>query len=160
MKIESRAEKIQEYGKERLPSGDISGDELIVVEGRADVINLLKNRVNNVIGMDGAKFPKSIAELGKTKEITLFIDGDRGGKLIAKNVVDNARVAYICSAPDGKEVEELTGKEKEDIDRVLDDVKVVGKEFGFNVELLLAKKVKSYGPKIDHYVFDFMVEKI
>lgn len=111
LKIESRAEKIQEYGEERLPSGDISGDELIVVEGRADVVNLLKNRVNNVIGMDGAKLPKGIAELGKTKEITLFIDGDRGGKLIAKNVVDNVKVAYICSAPDGKEVEELTGKE-------------------------------------------------
>ena len=51
----------------------------------------------------------------------------------------------------------VVGKEKEDIDRVLDDVRVVGKEFGFDVKLLLAKKVKSYGPKIDHYVFDFQV---
>jgi DNA primase len=111
LKEESRAAKIQEYGEEKLPAGDISGDEVIVVEGRADVINLLKNRVNNVIGMDGAKLPKSIAELGKEKEITLFVDGDRGGKLIAKNVVDNAKVMYIATAPDGKEVEELTGKE-------------------------------------------------
>jgi len=51
----------------------------------------------------------------------------------------------------------VVGKEQEDIDRVLDGVRVVGKKFGFNVELLLAKKVKSYGPKIDHYVFDFRV---
>jgi len=111
LKEESRAAKIQEYGDENLPCGDLSGEEIIVVEGRADVLNLLKNRVNNVIGMDGAKLPKSIAELGEEKELTLFADGDRGGKLIAKNVADNANIAYIAFAPDGKEVEELTGKE-------------------------------------------------
>lgn len=111
LKEDTRAAKIQEYGEEKLPAGDLSGDEIIVVEGRADVVNLLKNRVNNVVGMDGAKLPKEIAELGKSKEITLFVDGDRGGKLIAKNVIDNASVAYIAFAPDGKEVEELTGKE-------------------------------------------------
>jgi len=108
---ESRVAKIQEYGDEKLPAGDLSGDEIIVVEGRADVVNLLKNRVNNVIGMSGAKLPKEIAVLGKTKELTLFVDGDRGGKLIAQNVIDNANVTYIAFAPDGKEVEELTGKE-------------------------------------------------
>ncbi len=111
LKEESRAAKIQEYGEEQLPAGDLSGDEIIVVEGRADVVNLLKNRVNNVIGMNGAKLPKEIAILSKTKELTLFVDGDRGGKLIAKNVCDNARVVYIAVAPDGKEVEELEGKE-------------------------------------------------
>ena len=108
---ESRAERIQEYGNEKLPAGDLSLNEVIVVEGRADVINLLKNRVNNVIGMNGTKLPAEIAKLGEEKELTLFVDGDRGGKLIAKNVVANAKVAYIASAPDGKEVEELTGKE-------------------------------------------------
>ena len=111
LKEESRVSKIQEYGEERLPCGDVSGDELIVAEGRADVVNLLKNRVNNVIGMKGTKLPKAIAELGEEKEITLFVDGDRGGKLIAKNVCDHAKVVYIATAPDGKEVEELTGKE-------------------------------------------------
>ncbi len=111
LKEESRAAKIQEYGEERLPCGDISGSEVIVVEGRADVVNLLKNRVNNVIGMTGAKLPRTIAELGKEKELTLFIDGDRGGKLIAKNVITNAKIAYVAVAPDGKEVEELEGKE-------------------------------------------------
>jgi DNA primase len=108
---ETRAAKIQEYGDERLPAGDLSGNEIIVVEGRADVVNLLKNRVNNVIGMNGTKLPKEIAKLGETKEITLFVDGDRGGKLIAGNVISNANIAYVAVAPDGKEVEELQGKE-------------------------------------------------
>ncbi len=111
LKDESRAARIQEYGEEQLPAGDLSGNEIIVVEGRADVVNLLKNRVNNVIGMNGAKLPKEIAKLSKDKELTLFVDGDRGGKLIAKNVCDNARIVYIAVAPDGKEVEELAGKE-------------------------------------------------
>ncbi|MCH7568834.1 MAG: DNA primase [Nanoarchaeota archaeon] len=111
IKEESRIAKIQEYGNSKLPAGDISGDEIIVVEGRADVVNLLKNRVNNVISMNGAKMPKDIAVLGEEKELTLFVDGDRGGKLIAKNVIENADVTYVAFAPDGKEVEELTGKE-------------------------------------------------
>ncbi len=111
LKEESRVSRIQEYGEEKLPAGDISGREIIVVEGRADVINLLRNRVNNVIGMNGTKLPTEIARLGEGKEITLFIDGDRGGKLIAKNVIANAKVGYVAVAPDGKEVEELTSKE-------------------------------------------------
>lgn len=111
LKEESRAAKIMEYGAEKLPAGDLSGNEVIVVEGRADVVNLLKNRVNNVIGMNGTKLPLEIAKLGETKEITLFIDGDRGGKLIAKNVISNAKIVYVAVAPDGKEVEELQGKE-------------------------------------------------
>ena len=109
---EARAARIQEYGDEKLPAGDIErSSEVIVVEGRADVVNLLKNRVNNVIGMNGTVLPRTIAKLGESKELTLFVDGDRGGKLIAKNVALNAKIAFIASAPDGKEVEELSGKE-------------------------------------------------
>ncbi len=102
---------ISEYGDEKLPCGDISGKEIIVVEGRADVLNLMRNGVNNVIAMNGTKLPDSIKGLSEEKEITLFVDGDRGGKLIAQNVMDNAKVVYVAVAPDGKEVEELTGKE-------------------------------------------------
>jgi len=111
LKEEARTAKIQEYGDEKVPAGDLSGMEIIVVEGRADVVNLLRNRVNNVVGMNGTKLPAAIAKLGEEKELTLFIDGDRGGRLIAKNVIDNARIAFVAVAPDGKEVEELTGKE-------------------------------------------------
>jgi DNA primase len=111
LKQESRAAKIQEYGEEKLPAGDLSGNEVTIVEGRADVVNMLKNRVNNVVGMNGTKLPKEISRLGEIKELTLFVDGDRGGKLIAKNVIDNAKIVYVAVAPDGKEVEELEGKE-------------------------------------------------
>lgn len=108
-----RVAKIISYGPEGLAAGPEveSSNEIIVVEGRADVVNMLKYGFKNVIGMQGTKFPQSIATLGETKELTLFVDGDRGGKLIAQNVFDNAKIAYIAQAPDGKEVEELAGKE-------------------------------------------------
>jgi len=111
IKDSARTANIQEYGNEKLPCGNISGKEIIVVEGRADVVNLLRAGINNVIAMNGTKLPDAIKELGKEKEITLFVDGDRGGKLIIQNVSDNADIDYIAIAPDGKEVEELTGKE-------------------------------------------------
>jgi len=107
----ARTADIKEYGEEKLPYGTLDSNELIVVEGRADVLNLVRNGISNVIAMNGTKLPDSIKELSKEKEITLFVDGDRGGKLIARNAVDNANVKYIAIAPDGKEVEELTGKE-------------------------------------------------
>ncbi|MEX0932899.1 MAG: DNA primase DnaG [Candidatus Pacearchaeota archaeon] len=111
IKDDTRISSLTEYGDEKLPAGDLSGKEIIVVEGRADVLNLIRSGVKNVIAMNGTKLPEAVKELSKEKEITLFVDGDRGGKLIARNVVDNANVKYIVSAPDGKEVEELTGKE-------------------------------------------------
>lgn len=111
VRISSKLSKLKEYGEEKLPAGDLSNEEIIIVEGRADVINLIKNRVNNVIGMNGTILPETIKELSLDRQTTLFIDGDRGGRLIAKNVIENARIDYVAIAPDGKEVEELTGKE-------------------------------------------------
>lgn len=111
IKDSARMAGVSEHGENKLPCGDLEGKEIIVVEGRADVLNLLKNGVKNVIGMNGTKLPDEIKHLSKEKDIILFVDGDRGGKLIAQNVVDNARVVGIVSAPDGKEVEELNGKE-------------------------------------------------
>ncbi|MEM4270603.1 MAG: DNA primase DnaG [Candidatus Pacearchaeota archaeon] len=111
LKEEMKLTKLTEYGPEKLSAGDISGKEIIVVEGRADVINLLKNGIKNVISMNGTKLPETIKELSKEKDLVLFVDGDRGGKLIAKNAVENTRIAGIVSAPDGKEVEELSKKE-------------------------------------------------
>jgi len=109
----SRTSKAVLYGPEGLAAGpNIDAEkELIVCEGRADVVNMLKFGIKNVIGMQGTRFPQTIAKLGETKELTLFVDGDRGGNLIAQNVYDNAKVVYIAQAPDGKEVEELAGKE-------------------------------------------------
>jgi DNA primase len=112
IKDSAKLAKMQSYGTENIPCGDISGDELIIVEGRADVVNMLKKGIKNVIAMNGTKLPNSIVELSKEKEtVILFVDGDRGGNLIIKNVTENAKIDYIAMAPDGKEVEELTGKE-------------------------------------------------
>lgn len=111
VQVSTRISKVQEYGEEKLPYGDITGSEIIVVEGRADVLNLMRNGINNVIGMSGTKLSEDIKKLSQKKDIILFTDGDRGGRLIARNVVDNAKIKYIAMAPDGKEVEELTGKE-------------------------------------------------
>ncbi|MBI2047371.1 DNA primase [Candidatus Pacearchaeota archaeon] len=111
VKTSVRMSKLQEYGEEKLPAGNISGNEIIIVEGRADVINLIKNGISNVIGMNGTNLPEGIKKISLEKETILFIDGDRGGELIAKNVIGNAKVDYVAVAPDGKEVEELASKE-------------------------------------------------
>ncbi len=108
-----RITEITEYGRDRLPAGPAvdESEEVILVEGRADVVNLLKNGFKNVIAMNGTSFPPTIIELSRKKEITLFVDGDRGGSLILKELISIAEVDYVTRAPDGKEVEELTKKE-------------------------------------------------
>jgi DNA primase len=108
-----RVMDIQEYGKERLPAGPAidESDEIIVVEGRADVLNLLKHGFKNAIAMNGTSVPETIVELCKKKVITMFVDGDRGGSLIIKDLTSQADVDFVTKAPDGKEVEEITKKE-------------------------------------------------
>ncbi len=108
----SREARIKEYGKEMLPAGEIEDcEEVIVVEGRADVLNLLRCGIKNVIAMNGTSLPKTIKELGEEKKLVIFADGDRGGKLIAKDAVMNSKIDSIAIAPPGKEVEELSEKE-------------------------------------------------
>jgi len=129
VKDSAKISRIQTYGTENLPCGDISGDELIIVEGRADVINLLKNGVKNVIAMNGTKLPETIKGLSREKaEVVLFVDGDRGGNLIIRNVMENAKIDFIAMAPEGKEVEELTQKE------ILQALrkKIPAREYNFN----------------------------
>jgi DNA primase len=102
-----------EYGPDRLPAGPGIGesDEIIVVEGRADVINLLKHGFKNVIALNGTSVPPSIVDLCEKKTVTAFVDGDRGGDLIIKELLAVADVDFVTKAPDGKEVEEITKKE-------------------------------------------------
>jgi len=108
-----RVMEIQEYGKERLPAGPNidESDEIIIVEGRADVINLLKHGFKNAIAINGTNIPQTIIDLAKQKIVTLFVDGDRGGDLIIKELTSIADIDYVAKAPDGKEVEEITKKE-------------------------------------------------
>ncbi|MDP3698289.1 MAG: DNA primase DnaG [Nanoarchaeota archaeon] len=108
-----RMMEVAEYGKERLPAGpDVdSSDELIVVEGRADVLTLLKHGFKNTISMNGTSCPQTIKDLSKIKSVTVFVDGDRGGDLIVRELLGVADVDFVTKAPDGKEVEELAKKE-------------------------------------------------
>ncbi|MBI2139974.1 DNA primase [Candidatus Woesearchaeota archaeon] len=108
-----RVMEVQEYGKDRLPAGPgiDESDEVIVVEGRADVLNLLKHGFKNVIALNGTSVPQTIIELCGKKVITAFVDGDRGGKLILKELINVGELDFVAIAPDGKEVEELAKKE-------------------------------------------------
>lgn len=108
-----REGELIEYGPDRLPAGPAveESDEIIIVEGRADVINMLKNGFKNVIGIEGTSIPESIVDLCNRKRTILFVDGDRGGELVAKSLLSKTKVDYIARAPSGKEVEELTSKE-------------------------------------------------
>ncbi|MDK2908151.1 MAG: primase [Candidatus Woesearchaeota archaeon] len=108
-----RTMEIREYGREKLAAGPNidESDEIIVVEGRADVINMLKYGFKNVIAMNGNSVPQTIIDLSKKKTITVFIDGDRGGQLNLKQLLTLAEIDFVAVAPDGKEVEELTSKE-------------------------------------------------
>ncbi len=103
------------YGPEKLDAGpDVdSSESIILVEGRADVLNLLRYDYRNAISLGGAaeRVPKSVIDLCRTKEATVFLDGDRGGDLILKRLLELAEVDFVARAPQGKEVEELTGKE-------------------------------------------------
>ncbi|PIN98297.1 MAG: hypothetical protein COT90_05070 [Candidatus Diapherotrites archaeon CG10_big_fil_rev_8_21_14_0_10_31_34] len=109
----TRASEISQWGPENLPSGPEieKEEEIILVEGRADVLNLLRNSVKNVVGMNGSKIPHSIIGLCNRKTITLFSDGDRGGELIQRQLMQATKVDFVARAPDGKEVEELSKKE-------------------------------------------------
>jgi DNA primase len=111
----AKAPRLIEYGPERLPAGpDVeTSDTIILVEGRADVINLLKYGYTNVIALEGAreKIPETIRNLASKKKVVLFIDGDRGGELIALNVIGQIKVDYVARAPKDREVEQLTGRE-------------------------------------------------
>ncbi len=110
-----RAGELTYYGPERLPAGPEvdSSDTVIIVEGRADVINMLKYGYRNVIALEGArgKIPETIVNLSKRKRTIVFLDGDHAGDLILKELLRVAKVDYIARAPPGREVEELTGKE-------------------------------------------------
>jgi len=96
-----------------LPAGPgiSESDNIIIVEGRADVVNLLKFGIRNVIAIEGTSVPPAIANLAREKDVTLFVDGDRGGRLIIKEILQLADIDFVATAPPGKEVEELTKKE-------------------------------------------------
>jgi DNA primase len=110
-----RLARVEKFGPEGLTAGPEinSAKEILVVEGRADVINLLRAGIQNTIAVEGAKIPQSIIKLCNEREATAFLDGDRGGDLILKELQQVTTIKYVARAPRGKEVEDLTFKEIE-----------------------------------------------
>lgn len=108
-----QVEEITYYGKDRLPAGPNvnDSDAIIVVEGRSDVLNLLKSGIKNAIAVEGTNVPKTIMDLSKERVITAFVDGDRGGELILRELFQVAEVDFVARAPRAHEVEELTQKQ-------------------------------------------------
>jgi DNA primase len=108
-----QVEEIMHYGKDHLPAGPNvqDSDAIIIVEGRSDVLNLLKSGIKNAIAVEGTNIPRTIADLSKERVITAFVDGDRGGELILRELFQLAEVDFVARAPRGMEVEELTQKQ-------------------------------------------------
>ena len=107
----ARTMEIEEYYGSPAGPEVKSADSVILCEGRADVLNLLKQGIKNAIAIGGTSIAKEIPELCKKKEVTVFVDGDRGGDIIIKELKQIADIDFITKAPEGKEVEELTKKE-------------------------------------------------
>jgi DNA primase len=128
-----RIEEITHIGHDKLPAGPnvLDSDAILVVEGRADVLNLLKYGIKNAVAVGGTNVPPTINDLCAKKVVTAFTDGDRGGELIVKELLQVADIDYVARAPEGKCVEDLTQKEivralrqKIPVEQVLDLYKI------------------------------------
>jgi len=109
----SRVVKITAIGDDRLPAGPtvLESDAIIILEGRADVLNLLRCGIKNTVAVEGTKVPEIVSELSRKKNTTVFVDGDRGGDLILKELLQVADVDFVAFSPRGRSVEDMTRKE-------------------------------------------------
>src|SRR5580700_196051 len=108
-----QVEEITTYGPEHVPAGpNVDGaDALIVVEGRSDVLNLLRCGIKNSIAVEGTSVPQTVKDLSRGKTVTVFTDGDRAGELILREMLQTMDIDFVARAPRGSEVEELTQKQ-------------------------------------------------
>jgi DNA primase len=106
-----RVENITEY--EGLPAGPrvADSDAIVVVEGRSDVLALLKAGIKNAIAVEGTDVPEAVANLTQNRRVTAFLDGDRGGDLIFKELTQVGDLDYVAFAPEGRSVEDLSRHE-------------------------------------------------
>jgi len=106
-------EEITTYGPDRCPAGPNVKDSeaIIIVEGRSDVLNLLKAGIKNAIAVEGTNIPKTVQDLSRERVVTAFTDGDRGGELILRELFQVAEVDFVARAPRAHEVEELSPKQ-------------------------------------------------
>jgi len=109
----SKPGKLTAFGKAQLACGTgvFDSDWIILVEGRADVINLLRAGFDNAIAIEGAKIDETVTKLTEGKKVIAFLDGDRAGDLILKELQGLVKIDKILRAPPGREVEECTPME-------------------------------------------------
>lgn len=108
-----QVEEITTYGKDHCPAGPNVKDSesIIIVEGRSDVLNLLKAGIKNAIAVEGTNIPKTVQDLSRERVSTAFVDGDRGGELILRELFQVAEIDFVARAPRAHEVEELSAKQ-------------------------------------------------
>ncbi|MCU0631559.1 MAG: DNA primase DnaG [Methanolinea sp.] len=108
-----RMEKIATIGEDKVPAGPnvVDSDAIIVVEGRADVLNLLRFGIKNAVAVEGTRISRTIVDLCEKKTATAFFDGDRGGDLVLRELLQVAEIDFVAYSPRGKSVEDLGRKE-------------------------------------------------
>jgi len=106
-----RTADVTEY--EDLPAGPrvADADAVIVVEGRADVVTLLRYGIKNAVAVEGTDVPDAVADLTRDRTVTAFLDGDRGGELILRELRQVGDVDHVAFAPDDQSVEDLSRHE-------------------------------------------------
>ena len=138
----SKPGKLTSFGKAQLACGTgvFDSDWIILVEGRADVVNLLRAGYDNAIAIEGARIDESVTKLTEGKHVVAFLDGDRAGDLILKELHGVVKIDKVLRAPPGKEVEECTPLE---ISEILKDV--------FSPEIPSAQQQPVYHQQQHHY---------
>jgi DNA primase len=113
----SKPGKLTSFGKAQLACGTgvFDSEWIILVEGRADVINLLRAGFDNSIAIEGARIDETVTKLTDGKKVVAFLDGDRAGDLILKELQGVVKIDKVLRAPQGKEVEECTPLEVSEI---------------------------------------------
>ncbi len=143
--------KLTTFGKEQLAcgSGVFESDWIILVEGRADVINLLRAGFDNAIAIEGARIAEPVVKLCKEKKrVVAFLDGDRAGDLILRELEGTVKIDKTVRAPSGREVEELTPVEIVDLLKdVAQTMTIAQKSIGDTDNF--ASKVREFFPEIN-----------
>ncbi|HEX5186169.1 MAG TPA: DNA primase DnaG [Nitrososphaeraceae archaeon] len=142
----SKPGKLTTFGKGQLACGTgvFTADWIILVEGRADVINLLRAGFDNSIAIEGAKIDESITHLTEGKKVIAFLDGDRAGDLILKELHGLVKINKVFRAPPGREVEECTPLEiTEILNNALDDSKDTS-DFSVKKQQLVTQSSRKY----------------
>jgi DNA primase len=146
---DSRRGRVVTFGPDKLPAGPgiFKSREIILVEGRADVINLLKMDIDNTIALDGTKISGTIKSLCKNRTVTALLDGDRGGDMILKELALTTSVEYVARAPFMKEIEDLG---IDDVNKALDERAHFDEAYFVTENMQIAEFLQKQGHKVPY----------